>query len=315
MNIRREILHSRRPDLRPRLRRIAAGCAAVLIFGSAACAAGTNVPETGAQPPQPVLQLAVVPDSGSFWTTLEPGLELAAFPAVHPHGRRFEIVVVRIAPERFDFVVRSAAEAGERALPLKVWAERHGFVAAINAGMYLPDGVTNTGYLRVGDCLNNPRIAGTFGAFFLAGPDSPELPGVQLLDRTEDAWEDLLPRYAMAVQNYRFIDSERRLLWRPGGPEHSVAAVGRDGKGRILFIHSREPLVGVELGRLLLELPADIRLVMYVEGGSQAALVVRTPKLTRLWTGLFGAGLWTSGMSNVPLPNVIGVKRKPGAER
>ncbi len=315
MNIRREILHSRRHALPSRLRRIAAGCAAVLIFWSTVCAAGVNLSGTGTQSPPTAPQLVPVPDPGSIWTTLESGLDLAAFPAAYPHGRRFEIVVVRIVPERFDFVVRSAAEAGERALPLRAWAERHGFVAAINAGMYLPDGVTNTGYLRVGDCLNNPRIAGAFGAFFLAGPDSPDLPGVQLLDRTEDAWEELLPRYAMAVQNYRFIDAGRRLLWRPGGPEHSVAAVGRDGKGRILFIHSREPLAGVELGRLLLGLPADIRLVMYVEGGSQAGLVVRTPKLTRLWTGVFGADLWTSVMSNTPLPNVIGVKRKHGVGR
>ncbi|MEI3478052.1 MAG: hypothetical protein V8Q84_01855 [Bilophila sp.] len=62
-------------------------------------------------------------------------------------------------------------------LSLGEWARRKDLVAAINASMYLPDGVTSTGYLRAGDVINNGRIASLFGAFFVAGPDAGDLPG------------------------------------------------------------------------------------------------------------------------------------------
>ena len=138
------------------------------------------------------------------------------------------------------------------------------------------DGVTSTGYLRTGGTINNGRVVSKFGAFFVAGPDSPDLPGADLLDRSTDDWENLLPHYSMVVQNYRMISSDRRLLWKPGGPKHSISAVARDGTGAILFILCREPITGVDFGALLLALPIDVRVVMYTEGGSLAGLFLRT---------------------------------------
>lgn len=97
--------------------------------------------------------------------------------------------------------------------------------------MYLPDGVTSTGYLRTGETVNNGRVVSKFGAFFVAGPDSPDLPGADLLDRSTDDWENLLPHYTMVVQNYRMISSDRRLLWKPAArstpfPPWAVTARG-----------------------------------------------------------------------------------------
>lgn len=124
------------------------------------------------------------------------------------------------------------------------------------------------------------------GRFFVAGPDSPDLPGADLLDRSTDDWENLLPHYSMVVQNYRMISSDRRLLWKPGGPKHSISAVGRDGTGAILFILCREPITGVDFGALLLALPIDVRVVMYTEGGSLAGLFLRTPVRSQICWGV-----------------------------
>ena len=168
-------------------------------------------------------------------------------------------------------------------MPLEAWATRKGLIAATNASMYLPDGVTSTGYLRTGETVNNGRVVSKFGAFFVAGPDSPDLPGADLLDRSTDDWENLLPHYSMVVQNYRMISADRRLLWKPGGPKHSISAVGRDGTGAILFILCREPITGVDFGALLLALPIDVRVVMYTEGGSLAGLFLRTPVRSQIW--------------------------------
>lgn len=246
------------------------------------------------------------------WETLEEGLQLGLFPASFEGGNAFDVVILRIDPAFYDFTVETASAEG-RSLSLGEWARRKDLAAAINASMYLPDGVTSTGYLRAGDVINNGRIASRFGAFFVAGPDGGDLPGADLLDRTTDEWEARLARYRCVVQNYRMISADRHLLWKAGGPQHSISAVARDGIGAILFILCREPLTGVDFGKLLLDLPLDVRLVMYTEGGSQAGLLVRTPVRRQLWMGRSLPDFLMAGNQNAPLPNVIGVRRKPGA--
>lgn len=313
-------------------------------------------------------------ESMPAWRILEKGLELGLFPAQFGDSK-FEVVVLRIDPAEFVFSVYTVSQNG-RSLSLGEWARQHGLVAAINASMYLPDGVTSTGYLRAGETINNGRIVNKFGAFFVADPirsgssenvlepagnaisemaaapelpaaahdspqplsgmsenktnsvvpfseatasfapvnsslkDVPDLPEADILDRSADNWEPLLSRYRMVVQNYRLISSDRRLLWTPGGPRHSIAAVGKDGAGRILFFLCREPLTGVEFGTLLLALPIDVHVVMYTEGGSQAGLLLDSATYRQIWMGRYLADIWTSGNLSAPLPNVIGIRRR-----
>ena len=200
--------------------------------------------EQPAPPPPPRWVFETLPP----WEKLEEGLQLGLFSAQFDGGDPFEVVFLRIDPAYFDFTVETASSE-KQSLPLEAWATRKGLIAAINASMYLPDGVTSTGYLRTGETVSNGRVVSKFGAFFVAGPDSPDLPGADLLDRSTDDWENLLPHYSMVVQNYRMISSDRRLLWKPGGPKHSISAVGRDGTGAILFILCREPITGGDVYR------------------------------------------------------------------
>ncbi len=263
------------------------------------------------------------------WEKIEHGLELGRFFAGTSATKpTIEIVILRFDPNFFSFSIHAGSNPA--ALPvekgtgdkrsLKEWARQYDLVAATNAGMYLEDGKTNTGYLQTGDHLNNPRVVRLFGAFFMAEPKdnakTPEapLPQVSLLDRTTDPWEALLPQYSMVVQNYRLISSARKNLWQPTGPTHSIAAVGVDGQGHILFIHCHEPLTVHAFGNLLLDIPIDIRTVMYVEGGSPATLFLNTKSLQHTWTGYHPADFFSRGNPELPLPNVIGVRRKTSTQ-
>lgn len=303
------------PETAPAPAAIPAGTAtdAAAVTSTGTSAVATVTDET--LPATPALRPILRPLPDPLWETLESGMDLARVTAdPQDGGRPLEIVLLRFDPTRFQFRLYAATENGGKARSLPAWADAEDLVAAINAGMYLPDGLTNTGYLRIGEHLNNPRVVGRFGAFFVADPlpdpvqDQP-LPGAALLDRSQDSWETLLPHYRMVVQNYRLISAGRKLLWNPGGPKHAVAAVGRDGEGRLVFIHCREPVSGVDLGNLLLEMPVDIRVVMYVEGGTQAGLLARSKRLSTIWMGRHPADFWTSGNVDAPLPNIIGVKR------
>lgn len=242
------------------------------------------------------------------WQRLGTGLEIAFFHGKDGADRSLEMVILRINPQYFLFSIYAASKEGE-SLSLDGWAKRYHLTAVINASMYLPDGQTSTGYLRSGEHINNGHIAAKFGAFFVCRPtQSEKLPEAALLDRSTDDWESLLPKYKDVVQNYRLISSDRRLLWNASGSRHAIAAIARDGKDQILFIHCSEPLTGVDFGSLLLALPIDVRVVMYVEGGTQAGLLLRSSNFNQIWMGRHPANLWNS--SSVPLPNVIGIKAK-----
>lgn len=267
--------------------------------------------ETPAESETPVHHAYLLPLPAKLnpWEEPEPGFEYARFPAISAHERPMDLMVVRVDPTKFDFVIRSATSPGERPRTLQDWAAKHNLAATINAGMYLPDGLTNTGYLRVGDHANNARVVKSFGAFLLTDPKEPRLPQVRLVDRSDGDWELLLSRYRNVVQNYRMVSSNRRLLWRPSVQEHAISALGTDGSGRILLIHSREPVTGVDFATMALALPLDLRTLMYLEGGIQAGLYVR-PGGPQLRMGRHPADFWTDGSVNQLLPNIIGVKAK-----
>ena len=244
------------------------------------------------------------------WIALEPGLHYAEFRLEH-YGARHAIAAVRIDPKAFDLVLcASGSEADRSARTLSEWGELHDLAAAVNASMYLPDGTTSTGYMRSGSYVNNPRVARRFGAFLVAGPDDPSLPQAGIIERDDPAWREKLGHYRMAVQNYRMVDSQRRVLWSQGGPLYSISAIAQDGQGRILFLHSRERIEAHAFAQEALRLPADVRCLMYVEGGGQAGLLVRSKRLSKVITGRIPADFLITGRLSARLPNVVGARRK-----
>ena len=148
--------------------------------------------------------------------------------------------------------------------------------AAINASMYLPDGSTSTGYMRHGEHVNNPRIAGRFGAFLWPGQNGWGLPRAAIIDRDMPDWRKILEDYDLVVQNYRMINSKGAFSGRPAARLYSISAVAQDGKGRILFLHSRSPVEAYSFAQQLLHLPPDVRTVMYVEGPRRGFWCART---------------------------------------
>lgn len=246
---------------------------------------------------------------------LEPGLEYGEFVT---DGGSKHITAVRINPENFDLLLCSSLREDSQPRTLGEWGEKFNLSAAINASMYLPDGLKSTGYMRSGTYINNGRIVGRFGAFLTAGPDTPNLPRTAIIEKDDPDWKEKISHYRMVVQNYRMINSQRRILWSPGGPLYSISAIAQDGKGRILFLHSRDRIEAYVFAQQLLQLPLDIHTVMYVEGGSQAGLLIHSEALSREVQGR-SAAYFITGRLRVRLPNVIGARRhitipSPGPE-
>lgn len=241
------------------------------------------------------------------WRALEPGLDFAEIPLDDLNAT---LTAVRIDPARFDFVLCARSQDGGPARSLSQWGEQYGLAAAINASMYLPDNSTSTGYMRQGGHVNNPRIVRRFGAFFVAGPRASALPAAAILERDAFGWREKLDQYELVIQNYRLLSAGGHVLWSPGGPLYAISAVAEDSGGKILFLHCRPPVEAFQFALHLRHLPLGIRCAMYVEGGRQAGLLVRSTQFTRDLGGLNPAGLLATGDMRAPLPNVLGARRK-----
>lgn len=241
------------------------------------------------------------------WRELEQGLMFGEFQLNEGDAR---LSVLRIDPAYFDFTLCARSQDSGPSRPLSQWGEQYNLSAAINASMYLPDGSTSTGYMRQGEHTNNGRIVQRFGAFFVATPDEPGLPLAAIIDRDNPLWRQQMERYSLVIQNYRMINADRRILWSPGGPHYSISAVAQDGEGQILFMHCRQPVEAYAFAQQVLHLPLNVRTVMYVEGGGQAGLLVRSAALTRELVGLSPSGLLVTGDLRAVLPNVLGARRK-----
>ncbi|MBQ4132443.1 MAG: phosphodiester glycosidase family protein [Desulfovibrionaceae bacterium] len=247
-----------------------------------------------------------------LWSSLEPGIESceSVLPLGSYRGKEtsvVSVVMLRLNPTMVDFELLMASEQGE-ARTLEDWASKHELLAAINASMYLPDGLTSTGYMRRDLHANNSRVVNSFGAFFVAMPDSAVLPRAAVLDRQQDNWKELLPHYKIVIQNFRMLSPEGAPLWNSVDRPFSISAVGEDVNGNILFIHSSRPVAVKDFVKGLLTMPLGIKRLMYVEGGHQAAMLVNTPAQKRVWTGKYSPLLQIGGMAL--LPNVLGVTRK-----
>lgn len=244
------------------------------------------------------------------WVTLADGLDLALLAEAAADQEPVRVTVLRFDPARYEFSLHSVAWDGPTARGIEEWAEALDLSAAINAGMYLPDGKTSTGYMRRGQSLNNSHIAGRYGAFFVCGPRREGLPPAAVLDRAVDDWEALLSAYDVVVQNFRLFGPGGVQVWPEDGPVHAVAALAQDQAGNILFLHCREA-VSVHRFVDVLNAHPDLRLraAMYVEGGSQAAMTLRLPGSSATWAGRNAASLLLGGKDGrSPLPNVIGAR-------
>ena len=261
------------------------------------------------------------------WRTLEPGLELVRVAvAKQPDADggavgieveqpvvfvgalpKATILVLRIDPVLFGFSLHMASESGARSLASVGKGEN--LVAAINAGMYLPDHSTSTGYLRSGTHTNNPHLASGYGAFFVANPKEGVLPPALLLDRNKDDWQTSIHKYDLVMQNYRMTTADGRIIWKQPNRTYSIAALSQDAEGRVLFFLCATPVPALNFITTVLALPLGAKSLMYLEGGSEAALLIRAGDMDMVETGRHPSGLW-GGSSNLLLPNVLGVWRR-----
>lgn len=249
------------------------------------------------------------------WRLIEPGLELAEF--VSPLASKVgdsRITVLRIDPARFALKLLAAKELGGARMTARQWAGEYGLVAAINAGMYQEDGLTSVGYMRNFDRVNNSHVNPNQAVLaFNRKTGNDGLPEAQIIDRTCQDFEALRHSYDTLVQSIRMVSCGQKNVWDPQARSWSMAAVAMDKAGRVLFVISRSPFTVHDFINILLALPLELHNAMYLEGGPKASLYVSANGTEIEKIGRFETIFLESDTNApaLPLPNVIGVVRKP----
>lgn len=244
------------------------------------------------------------------WRTLEPGLEYGIFdgpPGVAGDGK---IAVVRVDPQIFDLRLLNASAPGQGApLSARSWAARAGASAVINAGMYQEDYRTAVSLMRTRDHVNQRRISKDKTALLFDRLEA-RVPPARMVDRDCDDLEAAATSYGTVIQSIRLLSCEGKNVWAPSDRRWSIAAVGVDGAGRVLFLHAQSPWPVHEFVNALLALPIDLRRAMYLEGGPEAQLFARGGGVEVERLGAFTGPQAALTREGWPVPNVIAAVRR-----
>ena len=253
------------------------------------------------------------PPAEATWRELEGGLELGVLPSPRPAAVGDSLVrVLRIDPERFRFQLLNASAAkGGRPRTAREWCEAEGMVAAINASMYQTDHRTSVSLMRTREHTNNPRLSKDM-AILAFDRNVADVPEVTILDRECEDFESLRSRYGTLVQSIRMLSCRGRNVWSQQPRRWSTAAIAVDEQGRILFVHVRSPYSTHDLIDILRELPLKLTRAMYVEGGPEAQLFVRSGGVAVELVGSFETGFNENDDVAIawPVPNVVAISRR-----
>lgn len=206
-----------------------------------------------------------------YWREFEPGYEVTEMPVMLEGGEVDRILLNRIDPKRFRFVVRSAPE-GDKGLD--EWEQALPNAALIVNGSYFDlKGKPDTPFISESQQLGPRQYEARAGAF-VAGEDGSAI----VRDLTRAKWQDALAGARNAMVSYPL------LLGEDGQTHVNVKSrwlanrtfVAQDRAGRIVVGTTREAFFSLDrLASFLKDAPLDLALALNLDGGPIACQSVR----------------------------------------
>jgi uncharacterized protein YigE (DUF2233 family) len=233
-----------------------------------------------------------------------PGMELRHY-RVSSRVSDPTITALYFDPARFELELLTAQRYGSPRT-VRRWCEEHDLTAAINASMYLPN-LRSTGWMIDDELSNNGAVNPVYGGVLAFHPRHETAPPFRFLSAAcgDSIGVVALRDYRTVVQNYRLLDCDGEAIGWRDPKSYSAAAVGQDGRGWIVFVHSGDPCRTSDFSRWLTDERWDLVAAHFVEGGPDASLFARWGHGSVELSGRY-AGIGTSQAR--PVPNVLGVR-------
>jgi hypothetical protein len=227
------------------------------------------------------------------------------FPSL-PNGLEYihvnkDITALRIDPEHYEFEIAACDEWGPLSAP--GWVFEEGFVAVTNAGMFDFD-FKPVGMSKINGKVIKSHNVSSYKMVFAIG-DKP-----RLIDLANEEFNK--EEFHSYFQSIRMISSDGRNVWGKQEKKWSMACIAEDAEGRILFIHSRTPFPVHDFINQLQQSDLGIVKAMYLEGGPEASLYVKSGDFEAKHIGSYETGFNENDDNNEfwKIPNIIGVKPK-----
>ena len=220
-------------------------------------------------------------------------------------------MVIKIDPEFYSFGLLCASEHGKKHLTAKEWCQANKLVAAVNAGMFQSDGLTNVGYMKNFGHVNNHKF-NDYKTILAFNPLDASIPQIKMIDRQCQDFEELRKNYNTLIQNPRMINCHQKNAWGQQKKIWSTVGLGIDKTGHVLFLFTRSPFSVHDFINILLSLPLSISTSMYLEGGPEASLYlsVNGEEIERFGSYETGFNEDDNNSHAWPIPNVIGIVKK-----
>lgn len=258
------------------------------------------------------------------WETLAPGLEFAKLPLGSGESQPDSFVaVLRADPKLWQLTARSLTQTVDSlGLSTRSWAQREGWTAAINAGMYDRDRKTHIGLMVTVEHPHNETLHAKWQSMLVFDPVSVFEAPFAMLDREDYDFERAGEFWKSRLQNLRLIKHPGENRWQPGRRRWSEAAIGIDGHGRMLLLYCPVPLDMYSFNEALLVSELDVHAAQHLEGGIRAQLYIEVPsngdepgRVLEFHTGREFAhnpqrernGQIASPPEGLPIPNVLGL--------
>ena len=240
-----------------------------------------------------------------LWKRIDDGLSLSEFNSQ-------KLTLVKIDPKYYSCKLLCSSENKKPRMTAKQWCQKHNLISTINAGMFQVDGITNVGYMKNFNHINNPRVNTRYKAILAFNPVDDTVPEIQIIDLKCHDFERLKDKYQTLIQGIRMISCRQENVWEKQDKMFSIAAFGMDKSGNGLFIFTESHFSVHDFTNILLSLPISLYNVMYLEGGPEATLYFSTNKVEFEKIGSHETGLNENSFPKVarPIPNVIGIGKR-----
>jgi hypothetical protein len=256
------------------------------------------------------LALAEAPDAEPgdvAWLSVAPGFETADMPVAVDDRIVDHILLARIDPTRFRFVLRSAP-AGDRAL--EDWMVQPGAVLVVNGPYFTRSGEPDTPLLSDGLALG-PRDYDAKAGAFVAGPGY-----AAIHDLTDEDWQAAFRGADNAAVSFPMLvaQGETRVR-RKSNWLANRSFVAQDAAGRIVIGTTTDAFFSLDrLARFLLQAPLDLTYALNLDGGPVACQGIALGDYRRMSYGRWEAQvedrrvrLLTIPYGTVAMPVVLAV--------
>lgn len=226
------------------------------------------------------------------------------------------ITIVKANPYLLDADIYSNTSFDSIKRTAMVWSEDFDLNIVVNAGMYnLNNTYQAEGFLKSQNKTNNGRFKENFKMFAFFKPiDDIHYKPFEIIDGENESAEKFVDKYQSCFQSIRMIDcNAQQVVWKPRRLIYSsMCILANDKDNNIIIAFTRTPMSANQMSNLLLHLPFNIRSALYLEGGPEACLYIKTPDTVISKNGSYVSLTFPTDTNTRywNLPNIIGIKKK-----